>query len=241
MTPQDQLSLKEMVTCRRGHLHEKQPPRKGCPICLKAARKNWVKNHPNEFKAINKRYLESNKEVVKKRQKKYRENHSEQRRASFASWFSRNREKNRERCLKRARANRSQNVWRSMIDRCTNSKNKQYKDYGGRGITVCGRWSGEDGFLNFVEDMAERPSPRHEIDRRDNSLGYSKENCRWVTREIQSRNRRTNHWIEYNGETMCATDWAIRYGLTPQVLTSRLCLGWPIELALTKPVKRSSK
>jgi hypothetical protein len=77
MTSPNPLSSKEMVTCKRGHLHEKQPPHKGCPICWKDSRKNWVKNHPEEYKAINRRYLESNKKVVKERQRKYRESHAD--------------------------------------------------------------------------------------------------------------------------------------------------------------------
>ncbi len=77
-------------------------------------------------------------------------------------------------------------VWRSMIQRCTNTKVNSYKLYGGRGITVCERWS---DFSNFVADMGERP-PGLSLDRRDNDKGYSKANCRWATAAEQTANRR---------------------------------------------------
>lgn len=73
-----------------------------------------------------------------------------------------------------------------MIQRCANPKNIAYPYYGGRGITVCARWQ---SFPNFLEDMGERP-PGTTIDRRDNEKGYSKDNCRWATRQEQDGNKR---------------------------------------------------
>lgn len=78
--------------------------------------------------------------------------------------------------------------WRAFKNRCMNSKNIQYKDYGGRGITVSEQWL---EFENFYRDMGNRP-PNHQIDRIDNNKGYSKENCRWVERKINCRNKRNN-------------------------------------------------
>jgi hypothetical protein len=77
-------------------------------------------------------------------------------------------------------------VWKHIIQRCNNQNSKDYKDYGGRGITVCIRWL---KFENFLEDMGER-SPELSIDRKNNDLGYFKENCRWATIEMQRRNQR---------------------------------------------------
>ena len=78
-------------------------------------------------------------------------------------------------------------IWISMRERCNNPNAKQYKDYGGRGIKICKEW---DDVEIFCQDMGERPSIRHSLDRIDNDKGYCKENCRWATYEQQAANRR---------------------------------------------------
>lgn len=77
-------------------------------------------------------------------------------------------------------------TWKGMWARCTNPKAKDYKHYGGRGITVCERWK---DFEAFVEDVGPRPKGKT-LDRKRVNEGYSKDNCRWATPKEQARNRR---------------------------------------------------
>ena len=81
-------------------------------------------------------------------------------------------------------------VWENMIQRCYNESYKCYHRYGGRGIAVCNRWL--YSFVNFYEDMGDKPFPRAEIDREKNNLGYFKDNCRWVTHSINNQNKDKN-------------------------------------------------
>lgn len=81
--------------------------------------------------------------------------------------------------------------WAGMFQRCYNPKNKRYANYGGRGITVCARWTGKDGFVNFLADMGERPEGLT-IDRKNNDGDYEPDNCKWSTWSEQNSNR--NGW-----------------------------------------------
>ena len=92
------------------------------------------------------------------------------------------------------------NSWSGMRQRCLNPNNHAYKDYGGRGITVCARWL--DNFPNFVEDVGERPTILHSLDRIDNDGNYTPDNCRWATKKEQAANRRARKpwtvWDRFN-------------------------------------------
>ncbi len=123
-------------------------------------------------------------------------------------------------------------VWKNMRNRCNDPNHKSYKNYGGRGIAVCARW---DSFAAFVEDMGERPSPLHSLDRRDNDGPYSPTNCQWATKKQQSQNSRRPVIMTANGISMNMSEWAIHLGINIASIYGRLKRGWPIELALTTP------
>lgn len=127
-----------------------------------------------------------------------------------------------------------------MRNRCYRKKDTRYHDYGGRGITVCARWTGLNGYQNFLADMGRAPSKDHSLDRIENSKNYEPGNCRWATRGEQQRNRRNNRMITYGGKTMCLQDWSIETGILYETIYYRLQQGWPLEKALAKPRKRGS-
>lgn len=78
-------------------------------------------------------------------------------------------------------------IWKSMRKRCRNPRDPAYKNYGGRGITVCTRW---DTYENFIADMGARPDPSLTLERKNNDGNYEPSNCVWATRTEQSKNRR---------------------------------------------------
>jgi len=126
--------------------------------------------------------------------------------------------------------------WKSMLDRCNNPNLRCYQYYGKRGIKVCDRWL---KFENFLEDMNQKPSSKHQIDRIDNNKGYYKENCKWSSPKQNCRNRSNNHNILFNGKTQCISAWAEELDIPSQILYRRINLDlWSIERALITPFKK---
>jgi hypothetical protein len=126
-----------------------------------------------------------------------------------------------------------------MVRRCTDPDDREWHNYGGRGITICEEWLGDGGLARFILDMGERPGNgmrQFSIDRISNDHGYSPTNCVWATPFEQSRNTRQNLNVEHNGERLCITDWAARSGLKAGTLRKRIVvLGWSVERAITQP------
>ena len=128
------------------------------------------------------------------------------------------------------------NTWMSMKQRCYNTKDNAYKNYGGRGILMCNRWL--ESFSDFVNDMGKRPD-NHSIERVDNDKGYSPDNCVWATRKQQSRNTRASHFITVNGETKVLQDWANDLGTKHTAILHRLNRGWSeIDAVTISPQRR---
>lgn len=112
-------------------------------------------------------------------------------------------------------------VWKTMRARCQTPTNKQFQDYGGRGITVCERWN---DFLNFLEDMGV-PIPGMTIERKDNNAGYSKENCKWATQREQNQNKRNNRNETFMGRTQGRAAWERELGLRSGTISKRMKAG----------------
>lgn len=126
-------------------------------------------------------------------------------------------------------------IWNGARKRCSLENDKAFKNYGGRGITMCDEWF--NSFDAFIRDMGPRPSSRHCIERLDNQLGYFKENCVWATYRTEARNKRSNHNWTINGETRCIAEWAEKSGIRKDTLRRRVVVyGWTPERAVNTPV-----
>lgn len=130
------------------------------------------------------------------------------------------------------------NSWRSMKARCYDSSAISYKNYGGRGITVCPEWIND--FARFLKDMGERPEGT-QIDRLDVNGNYTPENCRWATRKQDSRNRRTTRNLTIDGVTQTSVDWSEQLNVDLKLINNRLRRGYSDKEALFgKPNKNGT-
>jgi hypothetical protein len=124
----------------------------------------------------------------------------------------------------------------AMLNRCYNPNNHDFTDYGGRGITVCDRWQGYDGFANFLADVGPRPSLKHMLGRKDGAGPYSPENCHWMTSTELQRGGRHAHWITANGRRQTLREWSLETGLPDSTILARIRKrGWSPERAVTAP------
>lgn len=128
-------------------------------------------------------------------------------------------------------------VWRGIKKRCENKTNKNYHNYGGRGISLCERWH---SFAAFHEDMGPRPNG-YTLDRINNNGNYEPGNCRWTTWAVQAQNKRCAHWIAYNGETKSLTEWSKELSIPISTLNERLRRGWSIEKTIRVPLRKTKR
>jgi hypothetical protein len=122
-------------------------------------------------------------------------------------------------------------AWSAITQRCTNPKNPGFRNYGGRGISVCKRWR---QFENFFVDMGVRPEG-YSIDRTNNEGNYEPSNCKWVLNRLQHRNKRSNRMITLKGETRCISEWSEIIGVSPNGLSKRIKKGWSEDQIMSPP------
>lgn len=126
-------------------------------------------------------------------------------------------------------------AWCGIKNRCLNSKYRQFKYYGGRGIKFHKRWH---YFENFIADVGDRPSPAHSIDRYpDNDGDYRPGNVRWATVEQQHLNTRKTRYVRYKGNRLPLFTVIKLLGLSEGMIRSRLRYGWSPERAISDPPK----
>lgn len=138
-------------------------------------------------------------------------------------------------CSSGGRQTSEYTIWKGIVSRCENPKERCYKHYGGRGVIMCERW--RSNFSNFLEDVGPRPSNKHSLDRIDVNGNYEPGNCRWATQIEQMNNMRKNRRLTYNGESKTVSEWTRHLGFSKVLLHQRIfSYGWSVEEALSTPV-----
>lgn len=136
-------------------------------------------------------------------------------------------------------------VFLTMHDRCECRNNHKYPLYGARGVKVCERWSGPEGFRHFLEDMGPRPEGKYpsgiamySIDRIDVNGDYCPENCRWATAKEQALNKRNTKRITIGNETKTIDEWSKASGIPAKLIQGRLYDGWDAKKAVFSPLQK---
>lgn len=130
-------------------------------------------------------------------------------------------------------------IWTAMRERCNRERHSHYKDYGGRGITICSEWDDYVAFRNWANNNGY--SDELTLDRIDYNGNYEPSNCRWVTYKEQARNKRSNRIIEYKGHKYVLTELAEKIGMNKTTLKERLNKGWSVEDAVEKPIRKRTR
>lgn len=128
-------------------------------------------------------------------------------------------------------------VWVVMRDRCYNSNNKDYADYGGRGITVYPSWKDNiEPFYEYVSKLPHFEEKGYSLERIDNNRNYEPGNVKWADKYEQANNKRNNHLLEYKGKKQTLAMWAKEKGFAYSKLESRINrYHWSIDRALETP------
>jgi hypothetical protein len=114
-------------------------------------------------------------------------------------------------------------AWKGMIQRCHNTKDKSYKNYGARGIRVCTEW--RNSFAVFLDAIGKKPTSLHTVERINNDGNYEPGNVRWATRLEQNNNTRKNRFIESAGETKTLSQWSRQLNIPVTTLWHQLNRG----------------
>ena len=132
---------------------------------------------------------------------------------------------------------RINNIYHNMKNRCNNSKNYRYKNYGGRGIKVCDEW--QNNFLSFYEwSVNNGYNETLTLDRINVNGNYEPNNCRWIPLSQQYYNKTDNVYYIINGEKKCLSQLSKEYKIPYQTLRKRLERGKKIIEALNMPVNK---
>lgn len=133
-------------------------------------------------------------------------------------------------------------IYKGMINRCYKETDENYEIYGGRGITVCPEWLGENGLFNFKE-WADKSGYADDlsIDRINNDKGYSPDNCRWATDIEQQNNKRNNIVITYKGVAKTLPQWSRELNIPRYLLYSRKKAGWTDEQCIETKIGEKRK
>jgi len=131
---------------------------------------------------------------------------------------------------------RIDNIYKTMIARCHHEKCKSYRNYGAKGIAVCDEWR-KDKTAFFKWAFANGYREDLTIDRIDPTKGYSPENCRWADYITQNNHRKSNRFIEIDGESHTIAEWSRISGIKQGTIQHRISHGWNNRDAVYKPVE----
>ena len=134
-------------------------------------------------------------------------------------------------------------IWAGIRSRILNESDDVYDRYGGRGLAMEPEWQDSPTeFIRWVEDnLGERPSPSHSIDRMENDKGYLKSNIRWATSTQQGRNKRNNHLLTIGDDTRTLSEWSVLTGVQASTIRARLKARWPTDKAINTQIRDAAQ